>query len=81
MTIKLTREELDQWLQDLAVRMKPEAETALAGDIAEIVAGEVEVIEPRVATADFDHFHDQVRDLIEALVCVRAGKPDDAAAR
>jgi hypothetical protein len=81
MTTKLTREELDQWLQDLAVRMKPEAETALVGDIAEIVAGEVEVIEPRVAMADFDHFHDQVRSLIEALACVRAGKADEPTAR
>ncbi|KRG43775.1 hypothetical protein ARC78_06805 [Stenotrophomonas pictorum JCM 9942] len=81
MTTKLTREELDQWLQDLALRMKPEAETALAGDIAEIVAGEVEVIEPRVAMVDFDHFHDQVSSLIEELACVGAGKADEPTAR
>lgn len=74
---KMTREELDHWVQDMATRVKPEAQTAHAGDLAEIVAGEVEVIEARVADKDLDHFHDQVRDVIEALACVRASKPDE----
>lgn len=77
MDTKLSRKALDHWLQDMARRLKPEAETALPGDIAEIVAGEVEVIEPKVATEDFDYFHNQVRDIIEALACVRASKPDE----
>jgi phosphoenolpyruvate synthase/pyruvate phosphate dikinase len=77
MDTKLTREELDQWLQELSVRVKPEAETALAGDIAEIVAGEVEVIEPRLASADFEYFHDQVSDIIDNLVRVNASTPDE----
>lgn len=79
MTNTLTREELDQWLQDLAVRMKVEAETALPGDLAEIVAGEVEVIEPRVAAADFDHMHDRAQGLIEALERRAAGESHDSA--
>lgn len=74
---RITREELDHWVQDMATRLKPEAETAHAGDLAEIVAGEVEVIDARVAAEDLDHFHDQVRDVIEALACVRASKPDE----
>jgi len=74
---KLTREELDRWVHDMAARLRPEAETALAGDIAEIVAGEVEVIEPRVAPADREHFHDQVQRVIDGLACLRAGKPDE----
>lgn len=79
MTNTLTREELDQWLQDLAVRMKVEAETALPGDLAEIVAGEVEVIEPRVATADLDHMHDRAQGMIEALERRAAGESHDSA--
>ena len=39
--------------------------------------GEVEVIETRVAVEDLDQFHDQVRDVIEALACIRASKPDE----
>ena len=74
---KMTREQLDHWVQDMAARLKPEAETAHAGDLAEIVAGEVEVIEPRVPAADLDYFHDQVRDVIEALACIRASNPDE----
>lgn len=74
---KMTRDELDHWVQDMTARLKPEAETAHAGDLAEIVAGEVEVIETRVAVEDLDHFHDQVRDVIEALACIRASKPDE----
>ena len=78
---KMTREELDHWVQDIATRLKPEAETAHAGDLAEIVAGEVEVIEARVSAADWDHFHDQVQDVIEALACIRASKPDEPTER
>jgi len=74
---RITREELDHWVQDMATRLKPEAETAHAGDLAEIIAGEVEVIDARGAAEDLDHFHDQVRDVIEALACVRASKPDE----
>jgi len=74
---KITREDLDHWVQDMAARLKPEAETAHAGDLAEIVAGEVEVIEARVAVEDLDHFHDSVRDVIEALACIRASNPDE----
>lgn len=78
---KMTREELDHWVQDMATRLKPEAETAHAGDLAEIVAGEVEVIEERVSAADWDHFHDQVLDVIEALACIRASEPDEPTER
>ncbi|MNM53367.1 hypothetical protein D3C81_644690 [compost metagenome] len=77
MNEKLSREQLDHWLQDVAVRLRPEAETALPGDLAEIVAGEVEVIESRVASEDLDYLHDQVQSIIEALKCVRAGRPDE----
>ena len=55
---KMTREELDHWVQDMATRLRHEAETAHAGDLAEIVAGEVELIETRVSAPDWDHFHD-----------------------
>lgn len=79
MTNTLTREELDMWLQDLAVRMKAEAETALPGDLAEIVAGEVEVIEPSVAAVDFDHLHDKAQGLIEALERRASGESHDSA--
>ena len=72
-----TRHQLDNWVQEMAARLKPEAETALAGDLAEIVAGEVEVIEPRIAAEDLDYFHDQVQDVLEALKCIRAGHPDE----
>ena len=74
---KMSREELDHWVQDMAARLKPEAQTALAGDLAEIVAGEVEVIEERVSAGDWDHFHDQVQDVIEALACIRTSNPDE----
>lgn len=74
---KMTRQELDHWVRGMAARLKPEAETAHAGDLAEIVAGEVEVIEGRIATADLDYFHDQVQDVLEALKCIRASKPDE----
>jgi len=79
MTNTLTREELDLWLQDLSVRMKVEAETALTGDLAEIVAGEVEWIEPRVAAANFDYLHDKAQGLIEALERRAAGESHDSA--
>ncbi|TDB28396.1 hypothetical protein ATCM_12420 [Stenotrophomonas sp. ATCM1_4] len=72
-----TRQQLDHWVQGMADRLKPEAETALAGDLAEIVAGEVEVIEHRVAAEDRDYFHDQVQDVLEALKCIRASHPDE----
>lgn len=78
---KMTRGELDHWVQDMATRLKPEAQTALAGDMAEIVAGEVEVIEPQVADEDLRYFHDQVQDVIEALACIRASTPDEPADR
>lgn len=74
---KMTREELDHWVQDMATRLKPEAETAHAGDLAEIVAGEVEVIEARVSAVDCDYFHDQVQGVIVALACIRASNPDE----
>lgn len=77
MSTNLTREELDQWLQETAKRLKPHARTTPEGEIAELVAGEVEVIEPQVATADLPYFHDQVRDIIEALACVQASHPDE----
>ncbi|MNM29929.1 hypothetical protein D3C81_404780 [compost metagenome] len=72
----MTREELDQWLQDIAQRLKPDARTALAGDIAKMVDREVEAISSRVSAADRDYFNDQVRDVIEALACIRASQPD-----
>lgn len=78
---KMTREELYHWVQDMATRLKPEAETAHAGDLAEIVAGEVEVIEARVSPTDWDHFHAQVQDVIEALACIRASTPDERTER
>ncbi|MNM82938.1 hypothetical protein D3C81_949810 [compost metagenome] len=74
---KMTREELDHWVQDMAKRLKPDARTTPEGEIAEMVAGEIEVIEPKVAVADLDYFHDQVRDIIEALACIRASNPDE----
>jgi len=74
---KMTREELDHWVQDMATRLKPEAQTALSGDLAEIVAGEVELSEAQVVDEDLRYCRDQVQDVIEALACIRASKPDE----
>lgn len=73
---KMTREDLDNWIQDTANRLKVEAETAQAGDLAEFVAGEVEVIEQRVAAADGDYLHDQMQDLLKVLQSIRADQPE-----
>lgn len=73
---KMTREELDHWIQDTATRLKVEAETARAGDLAEFVAGEVEVIEQRVGAVDGDYLHDRMQDLLEVLQGICAGQPE-----
>lgn len=67
---KLTRQELDHWLQELAARMRAEGQSALPGDVAEALSGEVEAIESSVAREDVDWLHDQVRDIAETLGAV-----------
>ncbi|MCD9086235.1 hypothetical protein [Stenotrophomonas sp. SY1] len=76
---KMTRQQLDHWLQDLAARMRVEMGNSMPGDVIEAMAGEVEVIEMKVAVADRDWLHDQVRDIAEAIGAIEAAKPDDDA--
>lgn len=73
---KMTRQDLDDWILDTATRLKLEAETAQAGDLAEFVAGEVEVIDQRVGAADSDYLHERMQDLLEVLQGICAGQPE-----
>ncbi|KRG65794.1 hypothetical protein ABB27_14570 [Stenotrophomonas terrae] len=64
MDTKLTRAELNDRLDDLKARAAIIAKSSPAGEQAQEVAGEAEVLEQYVATQDHRYFHDQVEAII-----------------
>ncbi|TDB27004.1 hypothetical protein ATCM_04715 [Stenotrophomonas sp. ATCM1_4] len=75
----LTRDDIDHWLQGIALRTRDRLANARSGDIAVFVAREVDRIRPRVPAPDRAYFHDQLRALLDEISSITAGKPRDDA--
>lgn len=64
MDTKLTRSDLDAALDNLTARAAVIAKSSPPSDQAEELAGEAELLEQQVATADIPYFHDRVEAII-----------------
>jgi len=74
---KMTREELNDRLDDLKARATIIAKSSPEGDQAEEVAGEAEVIEQFVASEDWIYFRDRVEQIIRDAGMVEPEVYDD----
>lgn len=79
METMLTRDDIDHWLQGIALHTRDRLANARSGDIAVFVAREFDRIRPRVPAPDRAYFHDQLRALLDEISSITAGKPRDDA--
>ncbi|MGR4896483.1 hypothetical protein ACIPR8_14550 [Stenotrophomonas sp. LARHCG68] len=79
METMLTRDDIDHWLQGIALRTRDRLANARSGDIAVFVAREVDSIWPRVPAPDRAYFHDQLRALLDEISSITASKRRDDA--
>ena len=79
METMLTCDDIDHWLQGIALRARNRLANARSDDIAVFVAHEVDSVRSHIPAPDRAYFHDQLRALLDEISGITAGKPRDDA--